>query len=142
MSAGQPQTVKSLKGKTVLLIGEEVELLRNYATQLAIRGADIALVSRGLPADGLRTINELVISAGRRFLFVAGLDDHSKSATDIIRFVISRFGSINALIDVSARQPTRPGPTGEGDRRGGEGRRSVAEGGAWSLTQAALKEIV
>lgn len=120
-----------LLGKVVLLMGNDTAVLQTLITQLAQKGADIALVCRQLPAETVRRVQASVESFGQRFLFIEEVKRQPISANHLVQTVVTGLGNLDVFIDLSApkRAPTM--------HKNMIGRRRPD----WQLAQAVLKEI-
>ncbi len=93
-----------LANKVVLLIGNDTAVLQPLITQLAQKGADIALICQQLSAETVRGVHENVKSLGQRFMFLAETADQSISAANTIQTITSGLGHVDVFIDLSAQE--------------------------------------
>jgi hypothetical protein len=98
-----------LFGKVVLLIGNDTAILPTLVTQLAMKGADIALVCHQLSRDTLRFVKENVELLGQRFMLIENPQNLDAPTEQIIQLVVSRFKRVDVFIDLSAGNSEQPG---------------------------------
>jgi hypothetical protein len=98
-----------LFGKVVLLIGNDTAILPTLVTQLAQKGADIALVFQQLSRDTLRFVKENVELLGQRFMLIENPQNLNAPTEQIIQLVVSRFKRVDVFIDLSAGNSEQPG---------------------------------
>jgi NAD(P)-dependent dehydrogenase (short-subunit alcohol dehydrogenase family) len=91
--------------KVVLLIGQDTDALRSLITQLAEKGAHIALIGHNFSASNSRHLQDLVESAGRRFLFIDDSLKETGNAQEVVSEIIQQLGRLDILIDLSASIP-------------------------------------
>lgn len=100
---------RPLMGTVILLIGNDTAVLHTLVTQLAQKGADIALVCRDFPREAARRLKQSVETVGQRFLLINEATYKRISASHLIQLVTSRLGHLDAFIDLSAQQTALPG---------------------------------
>jgi hypothetical protein len=125
-----------LFGKVVLLIGNDTAVLPSLITQLAERGADIALIYQQLSLDTMRLVKENVESLGQRFLFLENPDILEIPTDQFIQSVTSRLDHIDVFIDLSVQNKDQlPMINGNEDPAIGWQQPN------WTLMHKALQEI-
>lgn len=126
MPYGEPHhQSQTLYGKVVLLIGNDTAVLRALVTQMALKGADIALVCSHFSVDGLQHLQELVESLGRRFLALVVRDS---SPEQLVHKVTEKLGRLDIFVDLSVQKPAE-------EPNGSAAARSQPD---WAMTQAVL----
>ncbi len=104
-----------LLGKVVLLMGKDTAVLQTLVTQLAQKGADIALVCRKLPSETLRRLRESVELLGRQFLYIEESQQTPLSANQFIRIITAEMGRLDIWIDLTAqKQKAKASQNGNG----------------------------
>jgi NAD(P)-dependent dehydrogenase (short-subunit alcohol dehydrogenase family) len=98
----------NLMGKVVLLVAYDINAAKNLVSQLALKGADIALVGRQYSPQSVQNMNDEVESFGQRFLFIRDASGDDASAGHTIDTILSTFGRIDLFIDFSAEKRTPP----------------------------------
>jgi len=120
-----------LLGKVVLLVGNDTAVLQTLITQLARKGADIALVCRKLPRETVRRVRQSVESLGQRFLFIEESTSHPIPPNHLIQTVVTNLGNLDIFIDLSAQKKTvKKNGNGASQRKPN-----------WHYAQAVLKEL-
>lgn len=95
---------QSLLGKVVLLIGNDTAVLQTLITQLAQKGADIALICRKLPSETVQRVKESVEALERRFLFIETSKTSANTFEPMLQTVTAGLGPFDVLIDLSAQK--------------------------------------
>jgi enoyl-[acyl-carrier-protein] reductase (NADH) len=97
---------QSLRGKVVFLIGNDTSVMQNLVTQLAQKGADIALVCWQMPLETIRKIKESVQEAGRHFLWIEQSDTTQKpfALVQLVETITMELGHLDIFIDLSAQK--------------------------------------
>lgn len=122
----------TLRGKVVLLVGEDTAVMQALVTPLADKGADIALISHEEPSEVMHSVKESVESSGRRFLFLEQEDNSSETTSNLVQSVIAALGQLDIFIDLSAH--TR-------QQESFEDSTPEFAGAEWMLTRAVLEEM-
>ncbi|MEZ4592342.1 MAG: hypothetical protein R3D55_14540 [Chloroflexota bacterium] len=128
-----------LIGKVVLLIGNDTAVLQTLITQLAQKGADVALFCRQLPAKQARSIQAQVESFGQRFLLLTENrlhplpPDRVNPVEWIVQTVVSALGRLDIFIDLSAQQERAAAPASQPQ--------PGAVQPSWQIRQAILAEL-
>jgi hypothetical protein len=121
-----------LNGKVALLVGSDTAVLHSLVTQLAQRGADIALVCRNWSGDGLNRLKEKVEALGHHLLLLNEPGEEGLTAPQIIGRVIESLGRLDIFIDLSVKQ-----------KEGGEnGSAPTYTPVNWLLMKTAVQEMV
>ena len=94
-----------LADKVVLLIGKDTAALRSLINQLAAKGANIVLIGYGFSTSSSRQLQDMVESAGQRFLFIDDASQRPDVAQEVVSEIIQQLGRLDILIDLSARIP-------------------------------------
>lgn len=126
-----------LWGKVVLLIGNDTSILQNLVAQLALKGADIALLCLQMPREKAQKLKESVQPAGTRLFLIEQPDYQNVSPSRLIDSIVAKMGHLDIFIDLSAQKPE----SGTKDFRPVNGSVSPFSGPNWQFTQAALEEI-
>lgn len=130
------QDSKHLWGKAVLLIGNDTAVLQGLVTQLAQKGADIALLCWRLPSEIGRKLQAQVQSLGRQLLLVQWADRQNASIEQLIHYIVEEWGRLDIFIDVSAKRHKE---------NQSEEQRMLGSGSLpskWQLTHTILEEMV
>jgi enoyl-[acyl-carrier-protein] reductase (NADH) len=94
---------KRLRSKVVLLIGNDVGVLRSLAAAFSDNGADIALACFGLPAESAANIGESVRAAGGRFLLLdKEIFNNVRIAETVANKIKQELGRLDFIIDMTA----------------------------------------
>lgn len=125
-----------LPGKVILLMGDDTTVLPNLVTQLAQRGADIALFSWRMPQEIVNQVEDSVNSAGQRFLLIGEAEHQTTSSDGLIQTITDRLGRLDAFIDLTAKMSELSKPQNGNQQLT---RQMLAN---WQLTQAALRAII
>lgn len=126
-----------LLGKVVLLIGNDTSILQNLISQLAQKGADIALLCWQMPREKAQKIKENVQATGSRLFLIEQADYKTTNPSQLIDSIVAKMGQLDIFIDLSA-QKTEAEITDD-KRDNGNGLEFSYPN--WQFTQAALEEI-
>ena len=129
----------SLLGKVVLLIGNDTAVLQSLVTQLARKGADIALLCWRIPLEISQQLKEKVQSFGRRLLLVERASDQSDSVEQLIHTVTSEWGHFDIFIDVSTRKNKKSSSQNRVEKTETQPNQLPTK---WQLTQKILEEMI
>lgn len=127
-----------LMGKVVLLIGNDTAVVQNLVTQLAQKGADIALVCWQMPQEAVRKIKESVQAVGRHLLLIEQTEpEHEASVmAQLVETIAAELGHLDIFIDLSAHK-SEPLSLSNGHAH-----KVTAGQPNWPLAQAVLEEMV
>ena len=92
-----------LVGKVVLLVGNDTAFLPKLVTQLAQKGADIALLCWQMPREMARKIKESVQAYGQKILLIDPAEQEGLTSKQLIDTVTMELGHLDVLIDLSAQ---------------------------------------
>jgi len=87
----------SLNGKVGIVTGASKGLGRSMAIGLAEAGADLAIISRGMP-DLMKVVEEMK-SLGRKVLPISADMTDTKQIADVVQKTLDEFGKIDILIN-------------------------------------------
>ena len=93
-----------LVGKVVLLIGNDTAFLPKLVTQLAQKGADVALLCCQMPLEVARKIKESVQACGQKILFIDRAEQDGVTSRQLIDMVVTELGHLDVFIDLSAQK--------------------------------------
>lgn len=105
---------QQLLGKVVLLIGNDTAVLQNLVTQLAQKGADVALLCWQMPLETARKIRESAQSVGRHLLLIEQSKRHEATYKQLMQTVTAELGKFDIFIDLSAQPKREPMANGNG----------------------------
>ncbi|HRQ38099.1 MAG TPA: hypothetical protein PLD25_09310 [Chloroflexota bacterium] len=126
---------RPLPGKVVLLVGNDTAVLQILVSQLAQKGADIALLCRRLPMETSHKIKESVQSFGGRFLLLEQGEASEPARAQLIQTVTAKLGNPDIFIDLSAQK-------GEPlNNENGNSHKPASMRPNWQFIGAILKEI-
>jgi hypothetical protein len=128
---------KLLLGKVVLLIGCDTAEVQNLITQLAQKGADIAIVCWQMPGETVRKIRANVQATGRHFLLLepTGAEPKASMISQLMETIINELGHLDIFIDLSA-QKSEPAADSNG-----QAPQPFSSSVNWLLRGAVLEEI-
>jgi hypothetical protein len=129
---------KQLLGKVVLLIGQDTAVVQNLITQLAQKGADIALVCWQMPGETVRKIRANVQETGRHFLLLEQTEAVPKASmiTQLIETISNEWGHLDIFIDLSAQKSDLAAISN------GQAHKALPSAANWLLRKAVLEKIV
>lgn len=99
---------RSLLGKVVLLIGDDMALLRALVPPLAAKGADIALIGAEQEPDELGSMRDSVESAGRHLMLIDVEQQQEESPQALIQSVTAGLGRLDIFIDLTGAGGSEP----------------------------------
>ena len=124
-----------LFGKVVLLVSNDTLDLPPLVTQLARRGADIALICQQVSQGTIRLIKKSVETLGRRFLLIENPNEPETTTDQLVQSVASKLNQLDLFIDLTG--PKKPQPPANDTMEKPEGWLPPN----WKLLHAALEEI-
>ena len=131
------QRKQLLFGKSVLLIGNNTAVLQNLVTQLAKKGADIALLCWQIPLEIARKMKESVRSFGRQLVLIERAEYQRISVEQLIHDLVNRWGHFDIFIDMSTRSDMAGQQIDEAEANDPQ----AAWPSKWQLTQTVLEKM-
>ncbi|MCZ7666724.1 MAG: hypothetical protein M5U34_05580 [Chloroflexi bacterium] len=88
----------------MLLIGNDTSILQNLVSQLAQKGADIALLCWQMPREKAQKIKEIVQATGVRLCLIEQVEYKTSSPGRLIESIVAKMGRLDIFIDLSAQK--------------------------------------